>query len=160
MLINSIKNHKGFSLIEVMIAMAILSLGILSVAKMQINSESGNFSSASVSEATNLARETINTIRSIDYQNANLLLDPNTTDFGAGLNDNTNGTVPPHYNSTYLSFITNQNYTVNYNVAENWPLPDTTTIRIIVSWNELGLGKSLKTITMDCIKFDPASVFN
>ncbi len=157
---NYIKNQKGFSLIEVMIAMAILSLGILSIAKMQINSESGNFSSTSVTEATNIARETINTIKEMDYANANLLLDINTADFDAGLDDNSyGGGAAPDYTLTKLSFITNQNYTVDYNVAENWPLTDTTTVRVIVSWIERGIGKSIETVTMDFIKYDPTSVF-
>lgn len=51
------KNEKGFTLVEVMVAVAILSFGILAVAKMQNQALLGTTRSNSVTEATTVAMD-------------------------------------------------------------------------------------------------------
>ncbi len=52
-------NSKGFTIIEVMIAMAIFAIGILGVAKLQITATGDNTISRTMSEATTVVIENI-----------------------------------------------------------------------------------------------------
>ena len=60
-------NEKGFSLIEVMIAMAILSIGLLGLAGLQGTAINGNYHGNTITQATVLAQYTIEQIRNTDY---------------------------------------------------------------------------------------------
>jgi len=155
---NSIKNNKGFSLIEVLITISFLSVSMLAITQVQIGSATGNNFSASVSEATNLAYETINTIKAIDYANPTLLLDANPNDFGAGLPNNSVAGPPPYRTFTHTSYINNRFYTIDYNVAQNWPTTNSTTIRVIVSWADPSRDTTQTTVIMDCIKGNPQAL--
>ena len=66
-------NSKGFTLIEVLIVMAIFSIGILAVAAMQITSITGNASARRITEATALAENQIEELMRLDYDNDNNL---------------------------------------------------------------------------------------
>ena len=52
MYINSIKNQKGFTLVEVMIAMVILSAGLLALAEIQVTAIRANATSKNITSAT------------------------------------------------------------------------------------------------------------
>ena len=52
MYINSIKNQKGFTFVEVMIAMVILSAGLLALAEIQIVAIKANATSKNITSAT------------------------------------------------------------------------------------------------------------
>ncbi len=67
----------GFSLIEVMIAMAILAIGLLGLAGLQGTAINGNRHGNTISQATILAQETLEQIRNADYD------DITTTNFPA-----------------------------------------------------------------------------
>ncbi len=58
-----IRNDKGFSLTELMLAMTILAVGLLALAQMQIMAMQGTTSSREFSTATNLARETMSEVK-------------------------------------------------------------------------------------------------
>ena len=55
--------HKGFSLIEVMVSVAILSFGLLSIAALQINAKKSSYDSVQRSIATQLAQDIIEKMR-------------------------------------------------------------------------------------------------
>ncbi len=59
MMINlySMQNQSGFTLLEVLIAVAILTIGILSVNAMQVTSINGNSSANNMTKSTNLASD-------------------------------------------------------------------------------------------------------
>lgn len=59
------KKNKGFSLIEVMIAMAIFSIGILAVGSMQLSSTKNNTTGNITTQATMLARQKIEELRAV-----------------------------------------------------------------------------------------------
>ena len=63
---------QGFTLIEVLIALAIFSIGILAVAGMQIQSVSLNATARLQTEATTLAVEKIETLKVLPYDDADL----------------------------------------------------------------------------------------
>jgi len=62
-------NDNGFTIIEVLIAMAIFAIGILAVATMQISSINGNAGARKYSEASSFAQGQIESLMSISFAN-------------------------------------------------------------------------------------------
>lgn len=60
-------NENGFTLIEVLIAMVIFSIGILGVVKMQISAIQGNATAMKITEKYFLASNQIETLMSLPY---------------------------------------------------------------------------------------------
>jgi type II secretion system protein I len=87
-------NIKGFTLIEVLIVMAIFSIGILAVAAMQITATKGNASARRITEATALAENQIENLMQLSYDHVDLSPAAN-----------------PHE-------ITRGSYTINWNVTD------------------------------------------
>ncbi|MCK5100316.1 MAG: prepilin-type N-terminal cleavage/methylation domain-containing protein, partial [Desulfobacteraceae bacterium] len=58
-------SQKGFTILEVMIAMAIFAIGILGVAKMQIKSTTGNTTARTITEATTVAVDRVERLISL-----------------------------------------------------------------------------------------------
>lgn len=151
-------NDSGFTLIEVIIAIAILTIGILSVNAMQISSIQGNATANLLTEASGWASDQVEQIVGMKYDDSNLDdndgdgtkqdsnrdgFDDNGNDFG--LNDNTVATA----DGSALS--PDGQYTVFWNVAQDVPLPHTKTVRIIVSYTNRAV---LKTVPLTYIKAD------
>lgn len=65
----SLNGTAGFTLIEILIAMAIFSIGILGVATMQISSVNGNANARKHLEASAFAQGRLESILSIPYNN-------------------------------------------------------------------------------------------
>jgi type IV pilus modification protein PilV len=63
------KKNMGFSLIEVMIAMVIFSIGILAVGSMQLSSSKNNTTGNITTQATMLARQKIEELRVVQDLN-------------------------------------------------------------------------------------------
>ncbi len=66
------KNNDGFTLIEVLIAIAVLSIGILAMQAMQGISIDENTKSSSISNKSNLASTRIEQIINLDYDDPSL----------------------------------------------------------------------------------------
>ncbi len=62
-------NDNGFTIIEVLIAIVILSIGILAVAKMQIASINSNSNAMKFTEATIAAQNQIESLMAISFDN-------------------------------------------------------------------------------------------
>ena len=69
--------EQGFTLIEVLIAIVILTVGLLAVGTMQISAIRGNFMSGNTSTALSLASEKMEDLLNKDFNNAELT-DSNT----------------------------------------------------------------------------------
>ncbi len=63
---------KGFTLIEVLVGFVILAVGILAVAAMQITSTKGGYVSNNVTQATFLAQDKLEYLRSLSYRHSDL----------------------------------------------------------------------------------------
>ena len=75
---SSMKNtDKGFTLIEVLVAIIVLTIGLLAVGTMQISAIRGNFMGGNTSIALSLASERMEDLLNKDYSHADLV-DSNT----------------------------------------------------------------------------------
>jgi prepilin-type N-terminal cleavage/methylation domain-containing protein len=66
------RGSRGFTLIEVLISMAIFSIGILAVGAMQINSTNSNTAARIQTEETTLVVDQIEQLTALDYDDADL----------------------------------------------------------------------------------------
>jgi prepilin-type N-terminal cleavage/methylation domain-containing protein len=60
-------NNKGFSLLEVVVALGIFSIGILAIAGLQITATSGNGKARFATEAATLAQDVAERLLVLDY---------------------------------------------------------------------------------------------
>lgn len=127
----NIARQAGFTLVEIMIAMAVFAVGVLALATMQVSSIRGNASSESITEAGNLASAQIETLMALSYMD-NALSDSNN-DGSAGLART--GAAADHQQ-------TQGRYVICWNVAQDVPATNNKTLNIIVTWNERGVGKT------------------
>lgn len=65
-----LENNKGFSLIEILVAMVILSIGLLGTAALTASIIRGNQVSKRISTATTCAQDKMEEIRMLGYSNA------------------------------------------------------------------------------------------
>lgn len=66
---NNPHNTKGFTLIEVLIAMVILTIGILTLYSMQIGAIKGNSTANSITTVASIARDQMEQILAEDFDN-------------------------------------------------------------------------------------------
>lgn len=164
--------QQGFTLIEVVIALAVLSFGILTLMLMQLSSIKGNATSSTITAESNLAAERIERILDLDYFNANLTdtdsdgtnqdwnadgIDEVGSDDTFGLNDigvsNATGCTAagatPEDSADHC--MRSGDYDIFWNIAVNQPVPNSKKIRVIVVPNR---GKATNMVIFDYIKAD------
>ena len=141
------KNQKGFTLIEIMVTVVVLSAGVLAVAAMQTNAINGNASARGQTRATVLARDRLELLMTLPF-NHTAFVDTNA-DGVAGL-DNDNDArndyiLDPGDSSVRFPAPADQADPNNpidgkYNVCWNTAQPgnNTITIRVITTWVERG----------------------
>lgn len=150
-------NKEGFTLIEIMIAMTIFSIGILGVAAMQIHAIGGNASSSGLTVASTVAQDRIENLLTLNYTNP-LINDTNGDGTNQDLNsdgvDDDGGNfgldvlAAPDGFAQYSGPAGFQ-YNISWNVAVNFPFTDTKTIRVNVGWVENG---RTRLVTLSSIK--------
>jgi type IV pilus assembly protein PilV len=133
---------EGFTLVEILITIGILTFGLLAVASMQISAIRGNDFSSNVTEATVLAQDKLELLSTLPYAHSDL--QDQDGDFGSGLADS--GASADYSETAAAPF---SRYTVSWNVSENNPVPDAKTIRVIITWQDRGIDRQ---IFMDSIK--------
>lgn len=106
---NISNNDRGFTLIEVMIALVVFAIGLLAVASMQISSIGGNSTAREVTDASALAASQVEILMGLPYN------DPL-------LND-----VPP-----LPPPVVSGNYQITWTVVANAPTQRTKTVTINV----------------------------
>lgn len=117
-------NNNGFTLIEILIALAIFSIGILGVASMQIYSINYNSNSRILTEATTLGVDTMETLMILP------LTDP---------------WLAPNANPV----ITDGPYTATWTITPDPTIPNYLTIEMTVTWTGRG---SAKRVLLNCTK--------
>lgn len=148
---------RGFTLLELLIAMTILAIGLLGIMKLQMQSGFGNVHSRQQSAAVNLARSKMEEIKRIGAWSIQgdpitgqeaipALMDTDTSydldnwsspDFSEGpLNEDEDSSNPR-----------GKIYTRAWNVVHDYPIPDFKTIRVRVSWTTGGQYKYVELET-------------
>ncbi len=130
----------GFSLLEVIVAIAILSVGILAVASMQGNASRNNVFADTRTQAATWATDRVEKLVDLKWNDLNTppdLLDSDG-DGQAGL-DNTGFDNDPTTTGDADHMVTEGNYTIYWNVADDVPITDVKTVRVIVVWSHYGV---------------------
>ncbi len=140
-----IKNKKnGFTLIEIMIAITVLAIGILGIAKMQLSAVKGNSYANGLTEATAFAQNKIEELAALAYDDGNL-----NDDDGDGISGIDDTGSPD--GSQQVSGATNIQYDIFWNIAVDEPAVNAKHIRVYVLWQQNG---ALKKVILDRIKAD------
>ncbi len=149
------KNNNGFSLLEVLIAIFIFAVGILAVGNMQITSIQGNSFANSLTEASTVAQNKIEELMNVSYSDTALV----DTD-GDGTNQDTNGDgvddvgtdssfgLDDMSTATADHSATDGRYTILWNIAVDYPITGTKTVRVFIVWNERGTQKTVSMTTI------------
>ena len=123
--------EKGFTLVEILIALTIFAIGILGVASMQIWGLRGNASAIWHSQAATFAADRIEKLMVVDYATLVAYAD-------APLEDRTDE---------------QGDYTITWEVETDNPIDNTATITVDVEWNDHGTVKNF-TPDFTCYKAD------
>jgi len=120
----AVRNAKGFTIIEVLITMAIFSIGFLGIAKLQFSSLKGNRNAFHISEVLSLAEGSMEQLISAPFST---VIDTN--------NDGVDGLEANTAETADNSFTTlDGRYIIFWNVADNFPANNTKTIKINIAW--------------------------
>jgi prepilin-type N-terminal cleavage/methylation domain-containing protein len=111
----SVANQKGFTLLELLIALAILSVGLLGLAGLHIAAIRGNISGFKFSAASAVVQERLEELKALDAASA--VLSSGNHDDGAVI----------------VQGIT---FNRSYTVSDNTPVKGTSTITFTVTWTE------------------------
>jgi prepilin-type N-terminal cleavage/methylation domain-containing protein len=98
--IKKMRNDKGYTLIEMLIAIAILSVGLLAVATMQISSIRVNDTARKMTRRATVAQDRLEYLMSLGYTNAVLTSGTHTdgsapSGYSISWTVSTGGTLPP-----------------------------------------------------------------
>ena len=117
-------NQTGMSLVEVLVAIVLFSIGSLMVLTMTTSSFKANSNSHAIDESVNLARVNMERLLSLDYESGDL--QDTTADGVAGLL--AADAAGADYNSASGRFR------VVWNIANDVPVNGAKTLAVIVSW--------------------------
>ena len=134
---SSLSREHGMSLVEMLVAIVLFSLGTLAVLSMTTGSFQMNDHSRSVDEATNLARTTLERLLSLPYDDP--LLRDKTADGLAGLMDSDATSADYHSGNAdaaafVAGFYSGSRYQYFWNVGNNLPVNGSKTISLIIVW--------------------------
>ncbi len=147
MIMKKNNNQDGFTLIEVTVAIVILTIGILGAAAMQVASIDGNYTANRLTEAATWGGDQLETLMTLSYDD-DMLKDDN----GDGVAGLTNTDVGANLADGGPVLQDNQNFQIFWNVADDYPIFGTKTIRVLIRRNDKGVQK---TIMQDYIKMRP-----
>lgn len=144
--------ENGFTLLEVLIAISILTFGLLALAKMQISAIQGAAAAFDLTESTNCATIKIEDLINKSYNDSDLVDQDDPKDGTAGL---TAVGADADFSATCSNEKETANYTLYWNVAEDSPLTGSKTVNVIVQW-ESKMGDAIldKSASFRFIKSD------
>jgi type IV pilus assembly protein PilV len=138
----------GFTLLEVIVAISVFTVGLLAVASMQVSAIRGNTLAGGVTEATSWLSDQMEKLMVLPFDHAQLAdtdsdgtgqdpdedgIDDNGGDFG--LEDDT-ATTADHQ-------AVRGRYTLYWNIAVGEEDKETKTINVIVTWTDHGIQKRI-----------------
>jgi type IV pilus modification protein PilV len=136
--------QSGFTLIEAMVAMLILTIGILSLYTMQVSAIQGNSTASQITLAATSGANQLEDIFAMDYD---ALVDTDG-DSAGGLYD-TNNPLNLANGNADGNATTPDGYTIYWNVATDLPMPFTKRVVVSVVRSDRG---TLKNVQFEYIK--------
>jgi type IV pilus assembly protein PilV len=103
--------EEGFTLIEIMIALVVMSIGLTALAAVQISAIRGNAFSKRMTSAVSIVDEKLEQIKSMPY-------------------------VDIVSESSIQVTQSNMNFTMQVTVTDNSPLPNSKKVEVVVTWSE------------------------
>ncbi len=107
-----IRSNAGFSLVETVVALLVLTVGLLGMAGLSIEVMKGNKSSNQISTATALAQDKMEKLRELGYENLPAPNSPVTEDYGS-IRINEDEDPPPEFDN-YKRVVSVNNPTYLY----------------------------------------------
>jgi type IV pilus assembly protein PilV len=138
-------NEKGFTLIEILIAITVFAIGVLAVGRMQITAIKGNYFANDLTKATILAQDRMEKLISLLY--TDILNNDINGNGKAGLDDANTTTADQNDPNNPID----GRYNIFWNIAADYPISNTKTIRVIVNWTDKG---EKKKVSINSIKAD------
>ena len=127
-------DQKGFTVIEVMIAVAILAVGILGVASMQMNAIRSNKLSDDITCALTLSEDKMEELLGLDYNNPEL--EDTVTENDADLSRTDAGYIDKEeLNIDEAGKAGAGHFRRVWNIADDIPIENNKTITVIVLWD-------------------------
>ena len=148
--------QEGYTLVEILIAIAILAFGLMAVATMQIRAIKTNAIASGISQGLTLGQARVEELMNLSYITLiDTTGDGTDEDDGFGLNNTvdpsdecndpiSDGFWPDPWDCSV-------SYRLFWNIAVEDPVANSKTIRVIVTWTEKGREKR---IALDFIKTD------
>jgi type IV pilus assembly protein PilV len=124
------RKNSGFTLLEVLVAITLLSVGLLGTAMLTTGIIRGNFFSKNITSATAVAQTTIEGVQQVGYTAVNTYAADSTK-------------VPPTVSMGGVSF------SQSASVTNNSPATNMKTISVTVSWNEAN--NASRSVTLQTI---------
>jgi prepilin-type N-terminal cleavage/methylation domain-containing protein len=124
-----LRKQSGFTFIELLIALTLLTTGILAVSSMQIMAIGNNSFARTHTEAYTIAASRIEELMKLDFDDV-LLTDTNSNG-AAGLDD----TLEPDADYVEPAEDHPATYEVYWNIVDDIPMDGTKFIRVIVKYN-------------------------
>ena len=123
-----IKENKGFTITEVMIALAIFSIGFLAYSSLQISATKSNTKSRWLTQAVTCATDRVEQLLDLPYAHADLAAGTHTLAEDAdGIDNNSDGRIDEPGESGSLNFI--------WTVTDNAPVANVKTVNIRITWS-------------------------
>jgi len=119
------RNDKGFTLLEILVAVTLLSIGLLGIAGLTVGIMRGNRHSKMATTATTLAQDRMEEIRRRDYS------------------DVTETNFPDEDYNTMTNFFFYKRVT---SIAVDSPSPNLKTVKVTVSWDGDASSVVLETV--------------
>lgn len=141
--------NQGFTLIEVLIAMAIFAIGILAVGSMQISAINTNASARNSTTVVTIAKDRVEGLTALPYDDDFLRAGNHPADYGDftqandGIDNDEDGQIDEAAEAGQVS--------ITWDVTDDSPLPGTKSIRVTVVRM---VGTNQKRASLDFIKAD------